>query len=182
MKHWQALKLEDLSEDTKAVFDTLNEGSDLACVLIGTSYLAELLASTIKVSFIESSVSEKLLDPQRGAIGGLATRADLAYCLGLINKAVYQDIIRVAEIRNMFAHKHLALDFGDNTVRKACDELQAWRLVLLGEEEEVPVDPTPRQRQMRARNQFKLSVVLMGTRIHVDALSKRVQSKKEKPV
>jgi DNA-binding MltR family transcriptional regulator len=106
----------------------------------------------------------------------------LAYCLGLINKAVYQDIIRVAEIRNMFAHKHLALDFGDNTVGKACDELQAWRLVLLGEEEEVPVDPTPRQRQMRARNQFKLSVVLMGTRIHVDALSKRVQSKKEKPV
>ena len=182
MKRWQPLKLEDLSEDTKAVFETLNEGSDLACVLIGTSYLPELLASAIKVSFIESSVSEKLLDPQRGAVGGFATRADLAYCLGLINKTVYQDLIRVAEIRNMFAHKHLALDFGDSAVRKACDELQAWRPVLLGEEEEVPVEPTPRQIQMRARNQFKLSVVFMGSRIHVDALSKRTQGKKAKTV
>lgn len=62
----------------------------------------------------------------------------------------------------MFAHKHLALDFGDSDVRKACDELKAWRPVLLGEEEEVPVEPPPRQIQMRARNLFKLSVVFIG--------------------
>ncbi len=182
MKGWQPIKLEDLSEDTKAVFETLNEGSDLACVLIGTSYLSELLASAVKVSFIESSVSEKLLDPQRGALEGFATRADLAYCLGLINKTVYQDLIRVAEIRNMFAHKHLALDFRDSSVRKTCDELQSWRPVLLGEKEELLVEPTPGQIQMRARNQFKLSAVFMGSRIHVDALGKKVQSKKAKTV
>ncbi|HOE18860.1 MAG TPA: hypothetical protein PLX02_14300 [Syntrophorhabdaceae bacterium] len=182
MKRWQPLKLGDLSEDTKAVFETLNDGSDLACVLIGTSYLAELLASAIKVSFIESSISEKLLDPQRGAVGGFATRADLAHCLGLINKDIYQDLIRIAEIRNMFAHKHLALDFGDGDVRKTCDELKAWRFVLLGEEEEFPVEPTPRQIQMRARNLFKLSAVFIGSRIHVDALSKEAQNKKTKKV
>jgi DNA-binding MltR family transcriptional regulator len=178
MKRWQPLKLEDLSEDTRKVYDILNRESDFACVLIGTSYLAELLASAINVSFIESSVSEKLLDPQRGAVGGFATRADLAYCLGLISKNVYQDLIRVAEIRNMFAHKHLALDFGDSTIRKTCEELQAWRFVLLGEKEEVPAEPSPKQIQMRARNQFKLSVVFVSSRIHVDALSKRAQSKK----
>lgn len=182
MKHWQALKLEDLSEDTKAVFETLNEGSDLACVLIGTSYLAELLASAIKESFIESSISEKLLDPQSGAVGGLATRADLAYCLGIIDKAVYQDIIKVSEIRNMFAHKHFALDFGESAVRKACDELQTLRLVLLNEEEEVTVESTPRQLRMRARNQFKLSVVFIGSRLHVDALGKMAQRKNAKTV
>jgi hypothetical protein len=81
----------------------------------------------------------------------------------------------VAEIRNMFAHKHLALDFGDRSVRKVCDELDAWRLVLLGEEEEVPAEPTPRQIQVRARNQFKLSAVFMGSRMHVDALGKKAQ-------
>lgn len=159
MKRWQPIKLEDLSGDTKAVFETLNEGSDLTCVLIGTSYLAELLASALKESFIGDSVSEKLLDPQRGAIGGFATRADLAYCLGLISKTAYQDLIKVAEIRNMFAHKHLALDFGDISVRKTCDELQSWRSVLLGEEEEVSIELTPEQIRTRARNQFKLSVV-----------------------
>ena len=178
MKRWQPLKLKDLSEDTQKVYDILNQESDLACVLIGTSYLAELLASAIKVSFVESSVSEKLLDPQRGAVGGFATRADLAYCLGLISKNVYRDLIRIAETRNMFAHKHLALDFGDSTIRKTCEELQAWRILLHGEEEEVPAEPSPKQIQMRARNQFKISVVLMGSRIHVDALSKRAKSKK----
>lgn len=88
MKRWQPRKLEDLSEDTKAVYETLNEGSDLACVLIGTSYLAELLASAIKVSFIESSVSEKLLDPQRGAVGGGAPCR-----LGILSRSHKQDCI-----------------------------------------------------------------------------------------
>ncbi len=73
MGRWKPIKLEDLTQDTRRVYDILNEESDLACVLIGTSYLAELLASTIKVGFIESSVSENLLDPQRGAVGGFAT-------------------------------------------------------------------------------------------------------------
>jgi DNA-binding MltR family transcriptional regulator len=177
VKRWRPLKLEELSEDTKKVYDILNQESDLACVLIGTSYLAELLASTIKVSFIESSVSEKILDPQRGAVGGFATRADLAYCLGLIGKSAYQDLIKVAEIRNLFAHKHLALDFADSTVRKACEELQAWRLLPWGEEEELQIEASQEQIRVRARNQFNVSVVLLGSRIHVDAFSKRQERK-----
>jgi len=84
----------------------------------------------------------------------------------------------VAEIRNMFAHKHLALDFGDSTIRKTCEGLQAWRILLHGEKEELPAEPSPKQMHMRARNQFKISVVLIGSRIHVDALGKREQSKK----
>lgn len=178
MKRWRSLKLEELSESTQKVYDILNQESDLACVLIGTSYLAELLASTIRVSFIESSVSEKILDPQRGAVGGFATRADLAYCLGLIGKSAYQDLIKVAEIRNLFAHKHLALDFGVATIRKACEELQAWRVLLLGEEEELPIEATQEQMRIRARDQFNMSVVLLSSRIHVDALSKRQNKKK----
>jgi len=173
MKRWQPIKLEYLSEDTQKVYDILNQETDLACVLIGTSYLAELLASSINVSFIESNVSEKLLDPQRGAIGGFATRADLAYCLGLIKKNVYQDLMKVAEIRNLFAHKHLALDFGDSAIRKSCDQLQSWRILLHGEEEKATVGLSPKQIRVRARNQFNISVILIGSRIHVDALSKR---------
>jgi DNA-binding MltR family transcriptional regulator len=178
MKRWEPLKLEQLSEDTQKVYDILNHESDLACVLIGTSYLAELLASTIKTIFIETSISEKILDPQRGAVGGFATRADLAYCLGLIDKKVYQDLIRVAEIRNLFAHKHLALDFGETTIRGACEKLQAWRVVLMGEKEELPIKPTQEQIRVRARNQFNISIILLGSRIHVDALSKKMEKKK----
>ena len=98
MKHWKPIKLEELSKDTQKVYDVLNRESDLACVLIGTSYLAELLASALTEKFAKTSIAEKLLDPQRGAVGGFATRADLAYCLGFIRKPVYQDLIKIAEL------------------------------------------------------------------------------------
>jgi DNA-binding MltR family transcriptional regulator len=178
VKDWQPLKFEELSEDTQQVLNILNQESDLACVLIGASYLAELLASTLKVAFIETRISQKILNPQNGAIGGFVTRADLAYCLGLIKKKAYNDLLKIAEIRNLFAHKHLKLDFGEANVRKACNELQSWRLILLGEEEELEIEATIEQMRVKARNQFNLSVVFLGTRIHLDALSKLERKKR----
>ncbi len=177
MKQWKPLKLEELSEDTKKVYEVLNDESDLACVMIGTSYLAELLATILKVLFIETNVSEKILDPKRGAVGGFVTRADLAYCLGLIHKSAYQDLIKIAEIRNQFAHRHFALDFSETTVRKSCDELQAWRVLLLGKDGDLSDELTLGHAPTRARIQFNTSVVLLGTRIHLDALSKKSKIK-----
>jgi DNA-binding MltR family transcriptional regulator len=172
MGNWKPLKLENLSEELQKIYDILNEESDFTCVLIGASYLAELLASYIEVIFIKGDTSKKILDPQRGALGGFATRADLAYCLNLINKNVYQDLIRVAEIRNLFAHKHLALDFGDTEIRKKCEELTTWRTLLDDSGEELPAELSTQQLRIVARNQFNMSVIQIGSRIHLDALSK----------
>lgn len=177
MSRWKSIKLGELSEDTQKVYEVLNKESDLACVLIGASYLSELLASSIKVVFVKTSISEKILDPQQGVIGGFASRANLARCLGIIGKNVRQDLIKVAEIRNKFAHKHLALDFEDPDIRNDCDELQAWRALLLGEDEDLPTEATKEQTRLRARNQFNMSVVLLGSRIHVNALSKQQEMK-----
>jgi DNA-binding MltR family transcriptional regulator len=178
MKKWRSLGLDELSADLDALYHTLNEESDLACVLIGTSYLAELLATTLKIQFIEGSTSDRLLDPQRGALGNFATRADLAYCLSLISKSVYQDLSRVAEIRNQFAHKHLSLTFKDLYVRAACNDLQAWRIMLTGEDEVINQDPTEEQLTTLARNQFKMTIVFVGMRIHLDALGRSHQKTK----
>ena len=175
MKKWRSLGLDELSADLDALYHTLNDESDLACVLIGTSYLAELLATTLRIQLIEGSTSDRLLDPQRGALGNFATRADLAYCLSLISKSVYQDLSRVAEIRNQFAHRHLSLTFNDPSVRTACGGLQAWRIMLTGEDEVVHDDPTEEQLGTLARNQFKMTIVLVGMRIHVDALGRSHQ-------
>ena len=176
MKRWKPINIEELSGDTKKVFDVLNDESDLACVLIGTSYLSELLANIIEVSFIETSISGKLLDPQGGVIGQFAIRADLAYCLGLIKKNVYQDLGMVAAIRNMFAHKHLTLDFSDDIVRNNCEKLKAWRILQHGVEESAEL--SQEQMRVQARNQFNLSVILIGQRMHLDVLSKKKQRNK----
>ena len=176
MKHWKPINIEELSSDTQKVFDILNDETDLACVLIGTSYLSELLANIIEVSFIKTSVSGKLLDPQGGVIGQFSIRADLAYCLGLIKKNVYQDLKIVAEIRNKFAHKHLSLDFSDKIIRNKCEKLNAWQ--ILQDKDDEPAELSQGQKSVQARNQFNLSVILIGQRIHVDVLSKKIQQKK----
>ena len=177
MKRWKPINIKELSDDTKKVFDVLNDESDIACVLIGTSYLSELLANIIEASFIDTSISGKLLDPQCGVIGQFAVRADLAYCLGLINKNFYQDLGIVAVIRNMFAHKHLALDFSDEIVRNKCGELKAWKILQSGEEKDAEL--SQKQLRVQARNQFNMSVILMGQRIHVDVLSTKNQRNKQ---
>jgi hypothetical protein len=71
MKRWRPLKLEELSADTQKVYDVLNKESDLACVLIGTSYLSELLASTIKASFMKRVYQKKSLIRNVGQLEGL---------------------------------------------------------------------------------------------------------------
>ena len=172
MKNWKPIKLEELSEDIQKVYDILNQESDLACVLIGTSYLSELLASTIKIAFIETSVLQKIFDPQRGIIGGFSSRADLAYCLGLISKTNYQDLLKIAEIRNKFAHKHLSLDFGDTTIRKICGELKAWLILILDKKDGKTEELSQEHMRLYTRNQFNMSVVLLGSRIYLNALSK----------
>ncbi len=176
MKHWKPINIEKLSGDTKKIFDVFNDESDLACVLIGSSYLSELLANILEVTFIETSISGKLLDPQGGAIGQFSIRADLAYCLSLISKNIYQDLGIVAAIRNMFAHKHLALDFNDEIVRSNCEKLKAWRILHRGEEESI--DLSQDQMRIQARNQFNFSVILIGQRIHLNVLSKQKQRNK----
>jgi DNA-binding MltR family transcriptional regulator len=173
MKSWKPINIEELTGDTKKVFDVLNDESDLACVLIGSSYLSELLANIIEVNFIKTSISGKLLDPQGGAIGEFAVRADLAYCLGLINKSYYQDLGLISTIRNMFAHKHLTLDFSDEIVREKCEKLKAWRILQHGEENFTEL--TKEQMRIQARNKFNLSVAIIGQRIHVNVVSKKKQ-------
>ncbi len=175
MKHWKPINLEKLSGDTKKVYEILNFESDLACVLIGTTYLSELFANIIEVSFIKTSITGKILDPRSGALGQFATRTDLAYCLGLINKNVYQDLGIIGEIRNVLAHKHLSLDFNDKIVKEKCEKLKAWRMLPAKGEKSTVI--SQEEIRIQARNQFNFSVILRGQRIHVDAISKKNNKK-----
>ena len=56
------LKFEELNSDTQAVYDVLNGESDLPCILIGTNFLDQILASLVEQTFIKSSVAQKMLN------------------------------------------------------------------------------------------------------------------------
>jgi len=112
-----------LSKDGRKAFEATSQESDLACALILASYIDQCLASLLQAFLIESSITEKLLDPNGGLLGSFEARAQLAYTLALISKPEYQNLNRIAQIRNLFAHSHFDIKFEEAAVEKLCNDL-----------------------------------------------------------
>lgn len=118
------IPVQSLSSDLEKLYEVLNnERNDLPVVLIVASYLDECLASLLHNFMISGDTASSLLDPVAGAIGSFARRADLAYSLGLINKFAFDDLKKIGQIRNAFAHSHLEANFTVSTIRTLTEEL-----------------------------------------------------------
>jgi DNA-binding MltR family transcriptional regulator len=171
-------KLECLHEDTQKVFDVLNPGSDLACVLIGTSYLSELLGGAIRTVLRKCETTENILDPGKGVLGSFKARVDLSYCLKIIEKGEVQDLDIIGKIRNQFAHRHLSFDFTDTEIEEECNRLKTCNLkVYTGEINADPhIEKLPEQiiKLETTREKFVFSVIMIRQKILMSALSRRV--------
>ncbi len=159
-------EVDQLSAEIQQVFDALNEQPDLACVIAGAAFLDAGLESILRAHFRSHRIGNNLLRPD-GPLGSFAARADLAYCLGLASKDHYEDLRRIAEIRNAFAHNHLQLTFGDARVQEMCSNLREWRTIGWNDAAE---DSGPTVRRIAARNKFALSAALISQRLLLTAL------------
>ena len=63
--------IDSLSEDMKELLFVMNEESDLAAVLVGTSYLDQCLGTLIKRKLGTAPLTLKLLGPEKGSLGEL---------------------------------------------------------------------------------------------------------------
>jgi DNA-binding MltR family transcriptional regulator len=154
--------IERLSEETQALFNVLNDEPDLAVILVATSFLDACLGSILERKLIRSSVTEKLLDPRSGALGTYSSRANVCYALGLINKALYQDLMIIGEIRNEIAHYHLALNFEAEPVRSKCAKLAYVASLKNGNTDE----PLVLDSWMKSpRDQFVMTTVMLNQRL-----------------
>lgn len=176
MKRIEPVQLGQLTADIQAVFDVLNEESDLACVLTGANFLDQILASLLKHTFIKSSVADRILNPARGLLGSYSARSDLAYCINLVEKRQYQDLRKIGEIRNRVAHSHLSLGFDDCHVGAMCNELQACKLVPWRVKLEPGEQPSEEVLRESARSKFKLSVVIIGQSLLAKAETNKSRS------
>jgi DNA-binding MltR family transcriptional regulator len=167
------IAVERLSSDSKSLYNLLNRESGLSVVLVGVGFLDACLASLLERFFLKTSVAAKLLDGTKGALGSFASRSDTCYCLGLIEKSLYQDLFILAEIRNLYAHHHLALNFAVTEVAQKCTELMYIARLKNGDAEE----PLLAQKYFaHPRNRFVLSVVMISSRLMLTALgAKRVK-------
>lgn len=175
--------VEQLSAESTHLYDVLNEESDLACVLIATSYLDYALASLWKRHLIESEIVNKLLDSPRGAVSTFATRADLAYSLGLIPKSLYQNLETVGKIRNAFAHSYasIALDSGD--IEKLVNSLippTVHQTLTIDGDHSTHSGPQPMSLTGSSRDRFNTIVVVMVNMLLLTGLQTKHRAKKLK--
>lgn len=175
-------EVEKLSEESKHLYDVINDESDLACVLIGTSYLDYALASLLKRHFLDSAVAPKLLEPPRGILSSFSSRCDIAYCLGLISKGLYKNLEIIGQIRNTFAHQYLSLKFDNPEIGIFIQKLTFPRLaqsVYVGYDDVEQRRQEPFKQFTAPRNKFSLTVVLMVNHLLMAGLAAQHRSKHE---
>jgi DNA-binding MltR family transcriptional regulator len=121
---------------------------------------------------LNGGTAEKLLDEKGGILGNYQARADLAYCLGLIPKGAFQNLLLLGQIRNTFAHSHLNMDFHNPKIVPLCE-----KLVYPTVHEHVSVDASSGKKLKRSpfeetdtpRNRFVLVLVILFQRLLADA-------------
>ncbi|SRR6266568_2350585 len=129
-------------EDALLEFSRLfkhEEKNDRGLVIVGLAFL-ETLLEHILVNFLvddRKEVAELMRYDQ--PLGAFGNRTRAAYCLGLINKTIRDDLCLLAKIRNRFAHD-LYASFDDAQIQSWCRSLQWHRKAYI----EPPADAAER--------------------------------------
>jgi DNA-binding MltR family transcriptional regulator len=153
---------EDLSPETKQLYEVLNKEPDLPCVLLSAAFVDHCLASLLQSYLVDDKKSIGLLQPGRG-LGEFSTRRNLCYCLGLITQELNDDLAQIGSVRNLFAHEFFSLGFADQRIIHKCNKLKADGLIPHFEELSGP--------PLVARARFTFAVVIAAGRLILTALS-----------
>lgn len=94
------------------MFNTLGDEGDRACALILTANLDNRLSELIMEFSVDLSKDrrKRILD---GFLSTFSSKITLCYMIGLIAKNECDDLNRIRDIRNRFAHEEENLNFAD---------------------------------------------------------------------
>ena len=182
MKDWNPTDIKSIVIKKSDLFEELkSESNDYSCVLLGTSYLDELLASLLKEKFENgSNTINKVLNPSGGALGTFMSRVDVSYCLGLINKNVKADCQIIGEIRNIFAHNYFKTTFKNSELQDKCNMLQFIDTIFKEQEYKKNRAYSDDELALIAKNRFIISLVLLTANLEVEIMSMQTTKIKSK--
>lgn len=139
----KALKRYFELHDALAKFHDLfiyNEGDDRAIVIIGGSFLDIIMEHLLLAFLPEDDTEVERLVQFDQPIGTYGNKVRMAYCLGLIEKIIKDDLKLIGKIRNRFAHD-LYASFKDQDIKSWCLELKWHKISMMVE---PPEDATVR--------------------------------------
>ena len=161
------IDLENLPDASYELLNMINE-KDAVCVLIGAAFVDNLITSLLLQKLGGSKVAEDLLSTN-GALGPYASRAALSYCLKIIEKNRYDDILTIGKIRNRFAHSFFGLSFNEPDIQSLCNCLKEWRNIIGDEIYRDPSNLTSEELCERVKIKFINSVTYLSIGIMKDA-------------
>jgi len=103
-----------------------DEDNDRALVIVGGAFLDTILENMLIEFLVDDEKEVADLLRHDGPIGSYSGRVRAAYCLGLLRKAVRDDLRLVGKIRNRFAHD-LSVSFAEQQISSWCNALRWHR-------------------------------------------------------
>ena len=110
--------------ESQSLTDALSEESDRGFALITVSYLEKQLEKLLLKGFAPVGNPRKYLFGRFGFFPGLAAKTDGAYCLGLIDVHMRDELNLLRGIRNKFAHSFDRLSFSEGATGESVGKLK----------------------------------------------------------
>jgi len=119
-------KKENPLTDWDGFFREIQNESPRASVIISAAFLDAQLREIISNAFIDTPrvkvVSKRILSSSFGS------KIEIAYCMGLINEIVFDDLSFILKIRNKFAHEMHNYSFNEPKIVSWCKSLKLARM------------------------------------------------------
>jgi hypothetical protein len=116
-----------LSDNGKVTLDAIKEfntQSPRTVAIVGAAIIEDTLAQILSERLPRNGETKKELFKANGALGNLDAKVKVVYAMGLLSKPAFNDLTKIAEVRNKFAHRLDIADFGHAEVRPLCFELK----------------------------------------------------------
>ncbi|MGV3709648.1 MAG: hypothetical protein ACO1Q7_12490 [Gemmatimonas sp.] len=121
----------------------LEAADDRNLIIVGVSFLEELLSRTLKLTMLPGQATKRLLSPQ-GPLGTISAKIDTCEALSYLRRETCAELRQLANIRNAFAHR---IDIDNlNDLAKSCENLRAFDRLQASEIHEYDRKPRGRVR------------------------------------
>src|SRR3989442_14479274 len=83
-------------------------GDDRTMAIMCAALLEDALEQLLRAQLRQSKVSDRLFVSEQ-PLGSFAAKISIAFATGMIGDMTHEDLVRIKDIRNIFAH-HILLD------------------------------------------------------------------------
>jgi len=143
----------------------LSRESDSAAAVLAGAFIDAALESLLRTFCVDDSKEADNLFDADQPLGSFGARIRTAYLLGFITPTERDDLRRIKDVRNAFAHSFHELAFDDEPVKSWCQSLKTGRDLL-----EHAVQPNSRARFSHAA---ALIAARLAGRVHDIAHARR---------